>query len=48
MILKKGKRDNVQNLHTINLMEADFNFNNKLLAKDAMRYAEVNKLLLQE
>jgi len=48
IILKKGKGDQVQDLRTINLIEADFNFNKKLLAKDTMRCAEVNKLLSQE
>ena len=46
--IKKGKVDKVQDLCTINLVEADFNFNKKLLAKDAIRCAKVNKLFLQE
>ena len=35
----------VQDLRTINLMEADFNFNNKVLAKITIEYAEKNNLL---
>ena len=32
MILKKGKGYIVSDLHTINLMEINFNFNNKVMA----------------
>ena len=48
IIEKKGKGNLVQNLCTINLMEADFNFNNKVIARSIMKYAEENNLLPAE
>ena len=36
MIEKKGKRNLVQDLQTINLIEVEFNFNNKILVKEVM------------
>ena len=48
MIAKKGKGNIVQDLHTINLIEADFNFNNKVLAKMTIECAERNGLLPKE
>ena len=48
MIKKKGKECMVPNLQTINLMEVDFNFNNKIMARDMLRYAEENKLFTKE
>ena len=45
MIAKKGKGNIVNNLHTINLIEVDSNFNNKVLAKLTIECAERNKLL---
>ena len=40
MIEKKGKGNQVSDLRIINLMKADFNFNNKTLAKEVLRYGE--------
>ena len=48
MITKKGKENLVKDLHTINLMEEDFNFNNKILARLTMNYAEKNRLIPKE
>ena len=45
MIEKKGKGCKVSDLHTINLIEADFNFNSKVIARDILNYLEVNQLL---
>ena len=45
MIAKKGKSNLVKDLRTINLMEANFNFNNKVVARLIMNCAEENKLL---
>jgi hypothetical protein len=45
MIKKKGKKNLVLDLCIINLMEADFNFNNKILARNTMRYAEENHFI---
>ena len=45
IIEKKGKRNRVGNLRTINLMEADFNFNNKIMAREVLFCMEKNKLL---
>ena len=48
MIEKKGKINLVKDLYTINLIEADFNFNNKVIARLLIRYVEKNKLILAE
>ena len=48
MIQKKGKGNRVDNLCTINLIETNFNFNNKVIAKDLLVCAEKNGLLLRE
>ena len=48
MIAKKGKDNLVKDLQTINFMEADFNFNNKVMARLIINYAEENKLLLDK
>ena len=48
IIEKKGKENLVSDLHTINLMEADFNFNNKVMVKAIIHYVEQNHLLLME
>ena len=48
MIPKKGKKPEVENLRTINLMEAEFNFNNKKMGRDVGACAERNKLLPKE
>ena len=48
MIKKKGKGNLVQNLRTINLMETDFNFNNKVMGKTTIECAEKNNLLPKE
>ena len=48
MIEKKGKGNLVDDLRTIQLMECDFNGNNKKLGKDVMTCAEANSLLPPE
>ena len=48
MIAKKGKGNLIEDLRTINLMEACFNFNNKFMARSTMKCAEENKLLPAE
>ena len=48
MIEKKEKGDNVKDLRIINLMEVDFNYSNKLLARETMKCTELNRLLPQE
>ena len=48
MIEKKGKGNLVEHLRTINLMEADFNFANKVLGKDAAACAEQNNIFPKE
>ena len=48
MIQKKGKGNKVEELHTINLTEVDFNFNNKIMVRDLLYCAESNNLLLDE
>lgn len=48
MLLKKGKGDFVDDLRTIQLMECDFNGNNKKLGKEVMQCAEANNLLPKE
>jgi len=48
MIKKKGKGCKVMDLQIINLIEVDFNFNNKIMAKEILTYVEKNCLLLIE
>ena len=36
MIAKKGKGNHIRDLCTINLVEANFNFNNKIMAKQSL------------
>ena len=48
MIAKKEKGNLIEDLRTINLMEACFNFNNKFMARSTMKCAEENKLLPAE
>ena len=48
MIAKKRKGNLVQDLCTINLIEANFNFNNKVMARSIMKYAKENNLLPAE
>ena len=48
MIPKKGKKPEVQNLRTINLMEAEFNFNNKVMGRAVAQCAEANNLICKE
>ena len=48
MIEKKGKGVEVENLRTINLMECDFNFSNKVIGREVGKCAEENKLLPKE
>ena len=45
MIEKKGKGCKVTDLKTINLIEIDFNFNNKIMARNILNYPEKNHLL---
>ena len=42
---KKGKNNRIGNLRAINLIEADFNFNNKTMAKEILLCAKRNRLL---
>ena len=48
MITKKGKGNLVKDLCTINLIEADFNFNNKRLARLTINCIEKNRLIPKE
>ena len=48
MIEKKGKSNKVGDIRTINLIEADFNYNNKKMAKDLLWYCEKNNFLSKE
>ena len=48
MIEKKGKSNWVGDLRTINLMEVDFNFNNKVIAKELLVCIEKNNLIPDE
>ena len=48
MIKKKANVDRVTKLRTIVLTEADFNFSNKKLGRDAMQHAESNDLIAPE
>ena len=48
MIEKKRKKNLVLDLYLISLMETNFNFNNKILACNTMRYAEENHIILKE
>ena len=48
MIEKKGKGVEVTNLRTINLMEPDFNFNNKTMGRTVGKCAEKNQLFPKE
>ena len=48
MIEKKGKGNRVGDLSTINLIEVDFNFNNKVLARELLKSIEENNLLPKE
>jgi hypothetical protein len=48
IIEKKGKGCIVSDLCTINLMEVDFNFNNKIIAWDILQCTKINELLLIE
>ena len=48
MIEKKGKGNLVKDLKIINLMEADFNFNNKVIARLTMIFTKENGLLPAE
>ena len=42
MIEKKGKGNLTKDLQIINLIEADFNLNNKAMVRSTLKYAEVN------
>jgi len=48
IIAKKRKENMINNLQIINLMEVDFNFSNKILAKHIMECIERNNLLSKE
>ena len=48
IIQKKGKGDYIKNLCTLNQIEADFNFNNKVIARMIMECAEFNKCIPKE
>ena len=48
MIENKGKGNKVRDLHKLNLIEANFNFNNKVIAKTMLECAERNGTLLPE
>ena len=48
MIEKKEKGNLVKDLYTINLMEVDFNFNNKILAHLVMKFVEETHLIPEE
>ena len=48
MLKKKPNIDHVTRLRTIVLTEADFNFNNKKLGRDAINHAERNNLIAAE
>ena len=48
MIEKNKKGNQIGNLRTINLMKADFNFNNKMIVRNILFCAERNCLLLKE
>ena len=48
MLLKKGKGHHVDDLRTIQLMEAEFNANNKKIGRDVMRCAELNEEIPKE
>ena len=48
MIHKKENEDLVSKLRTITLLEADFNFNNKVLGKETIAHAERNNLIAKE
>ena len=45
IIEKKGQSNLVKDFYTFNVIEANFNFNNKVIAKLTMEYAEKNNLL---
>ena len=40
MIAKKEKENLIEDLRTINLIEACFNFNKKIMARSTMKYAK--------
>ena len=48
MLKKKDNEDLVTKLRTITLLEADFNFNNKVLSKATIDHAEANNLIAKE
>ena len=48
IIEKEGKDNRVSNLRIINLIEADFNFNNKVIVKVVVKCIESNKLIPKE
>ena len=48
MIEKKGKGNRFRDLRVLNLLEADFNSNNKVMAKTTLECAERNGILLPE
>jgi hypothetical protein len=48
MIRKKGKGNPTSDLRIINLIEANFNFSNKIMTRMTMNYTEANNLIPKE
>ena len=48
MIEEKGKGNKVRDLRTLNLLEADFNLNNKVMSKTALEFIKRNGILPPE
>ena len=48
IIEKKGKENQIKDLRTINLIEANFNYSNKVIAKEVLRCDEANQLIPRE
>ena len=48
MLKKKENVDLVSKLRTITLLEADFNFNNKILGRETIAHAERNEVIAKE
>ena len=48
IIEKKNKDNLIRDLRIINLIEANFHFNNKVMARLTINCAEYNKILLAE
>ena len=48
MIEKKGKENLVSDLRIVNLIEADFNYNNKIIVRIVMKCTKNNNLIPKE